>query len=156
MYWLITKLIQRSRSLSCPLKGDLSVVSNHKPISLLSSEQLERLVFKHFSNHLRDNNILSSLQSGFIPGDPTLNQSTYLYIVFCQALDEGKEVIAVFCDISKAFDRFWHNGLILKLQAAGVTGEVLAWFKSYLNNRRQRLVIPGATSDWTVICVGVS
>ena len=140
-----------------PKKGDLSVVSNHRPISLLNSEDkvLERLVFKHFYNHLRDNNILSSLQSGFIPGDSTINQLTYLYNVFCQALDEGKEVRAVFCDISKAFDRVWHDGLILKLQAAGVTGEVLAWFKSYLNNRRQRVVIPGATSDWTFICAGV-
>ena len=33
---------------------------------------------------------------------------------------------------------------------------MLAWFKSYFNNRRQRVVIPGATSDWTFICTGVS
>ncbi|MCG7879453.1 MAG: reverse transcriptase domain-containing protein [Candidatus Thiodiazotropha taylori] len=140
-----------------PKKDDLSVVSNHRPISLLNSEEkvLERLVFKHFYNHLRDNSILSSLQSGFIPGDSTINQLTYLYNVFCQALDEGKEVRAVFCDISKAFDRVWHDGLILKLQAAGVTGEVLTWFKSYLNNRMQRVVIPAATSDWTYIKAGV-
>ena len=32
---------------------------------------------------------------------------------------------------------------------------MLAWFKSYLSNRRQRVVIPGATSDWTFICTGV-
>ena len=74
---------------------------------------------------------------------------TYHYNVFCQTLDEGKVVRAVFCDISKAFDRVWHDGLILKLQAAGVMGEVLAWFN--LNNRRERVVISGATSDWTFI-----
>ena len=61
-----------------------------------------------------------------------MNQLTYLYNTFCQALDSGKEVRAVFCDISKAFDRVWHEGLLLKLKAAGVTGKVLAWFKSYL------------------------
>ena len=61
---------------------------------------------------------------------------------------------AVFCDISKAFDRLWHAGLLLKLQAAGVTGKVLAWFKSYLSDRRQRVVIPGGTSDWTPIYAG--
>ena len=140
-----------------PKKGDLSIVSNHRPISLLNSEDkvIERLVFKHLYNHLRDNNILSSLQSGFIPGDSTVNQLTYLYNVFCQALDEGKEVRAVFCDISKAFDRVWHSGLLLKLQAAGVTGKVLAWFKSYLSERRQRVVIPGGTSDWKSIHAGV-
>ena len=123
----------------------------------LNSEDkvIERLIFKHLYNHLRDNNILSSLQSGFIPGDSTVNQLTYLYNVFCQALDSGKEVRAVFCDISKAFDRVWHAGLLLKLQAAGVTGKVLAWFKSYLSDRRQRVVIPGGTSDWTSIYAGV-
>ena len=140
-----------------PKKGDLSIVSNYRPISLLNSEDkfIERLIFKHLYNHLRDNNILSSLQSGFIPGDSTVNQLTYLYNVFCQALDSGKELRAVFCDISKAFDRVWHAGLLLKLQAAGVTGKVLAWFKSYLPDRRQRVVIPGGTSDWTSIHAGV-
>ena len=49
--------------------------------------------------------MLSSFQSGFIPGDSTLNQLTYLYHTFCEALDSGKEVRAVFCDISKAFDQ---------------------------------------------------
>ena len=42
------------------------------------------------------------------------------------------EVRAVFCDIGKSFDRVWHRGLIHKRRAAGVTGEVLAWFKNHL------------------------
>ena len=140
-----------------PKKGDKSLVSNYRPISLLNSEAklLERLVFKHLFNHLRDNNLLSPLQSGFIPGDSTVNQLTFLYNTFCKALDSGKEVRAVFCDISKAFDRVWHSGLLYKLQVAGVTGEVLDWFKSYLLNRKQRVVLPGAVSDWTPICAGV-
>ena len=56
---------------------------------------------------LCDNNILTSLQSGFISGDSTVNQLTYLCNIICQALDHGKEVRAVFCDISKDFDRVW-------------------------------------------------
>lgn len=99
--------------------------------------------------------MLSSLQSGFIPGDSTVNQLTYLYHTFCEALDNGKEVRAVFCDISKAFDRVWHTGLIHKLEAAGVTGEALLWFRYYLTDRRQRVVLPGASSDWVNIRAGV-
>ena len=140
-----------------PKKGDLSAVNNYRPISLLNSEDklFERLVFKHLYNHLQTYNLLSSLQSGFIPGDSTVNQLTYLYNTFCQALDSGKEVRVVFCDISKAFDRVWHAGLLLKLEAAGVTGQVLEWFKSYLTNRKQRVVLPGAVSDWIFIHAGV-
>ena len=125
--------------------------------SLLNSEAklFEKLIFKYLFNHFRDNNLLSSLQSGFIPGDSTVNQLTYLYNTFCEALDGGKEVRAVFCDISKAFDRVWHAGLLYKLEAAGVTGEVLAWFKNYLSDRKQRVVLPGVTSDWASIRAGV-
>ena len=144
---------------SCPVPqaGDLSQVSNYRPIALLNSENkvLERLVFKYIFNHLRDNNLLSSLQSGFLPGDSTVNQLTFLYNTFCQALDSGKEVRAVFCDISKAFDRVWHAGLLAKLHAAGVTGNVHAWFADYLSNRKQRVVLPGAVSDWASIHAGV-
>ena len=140
-----------------PMKGDLSVVSNHRPISLLNAEVkvFERLIFKYLYNHLRDNNLLSSFQSGFIPGDSTVNQLTFLYNTFCQALDSGKEVRAVFCDISKTFDRVWHTGLLYKLKSAGVAGEVLDWFKNYLSGRKQRVVLPGAVSDWTSIKAGV-
>ena len=84
-----------------------------------------------------------------------MNQLTYLYNVFCQALGEGKEVKAVFCDISKTFEGVWHSGLLLKLQAAGVTGKVLALFKNYLSVRSQRVVTPGGTSDWKSIHAGV-
>ena len=94
--------------------------------------------------------MLSSLQSGVIPGDSTVNQLTYLYHTFCEALDTGKEVRAVFCDISKAFDRVWQKGLIHKLEAAGVAGEALLWFRNYLTDRRQRVVLPGASSDWVL------
>ena len=89
-------------------KDDPSLPRNYRPITLLNSEDkvFERLVFKYLYNHLRDNNILTSSQSGFIPGDSTVNQLTYLYDTICRALDNGKEVRAVFCDISKAFDLY--------------------------------------------------
>ena len=138
-------------------KGDLSLVSNYRPISLLNSvaKLFEKIVFKYLYNHLQDNNMLSSLQSGFIPGDSTVNQLAYLYHIFTEALDAGKEVRTVFCDISKAFDRVWHEGLIYKLKAAGVSGDVLRWFQSYLSGRRQRVVLPGSLSEWVYIKAGV-
>ena len=115
-----------------PKTGDLSMVSNYRLIPLLNPEAklFEKLipgpVFKNLFNHFRDKNLLSSLQSGFIPGDSKVNQLTYPYNIFCETLDGGKEVRAVFGEISKAFDHVWHAGLLYKLEAAGVTGEVIA------------------------------
>ena len=140
-----------------PKKGDLSHLTNHRPVSLLNAESkvLERLVFKHLFNHLRDNNILTPLQSGFIPGDSTVNQLTFLYNTFCRALDEGKEIRVVFCDIKKAFDRVWHAGLLHKLNACGISDTLLDWFKDYLSQRRQRIVLPGVYSEWAYTKAGV-
>ena len=49
----------------------------------------------------------------------------------------------------------WHEGLLLKLEAAGISGSLLLWFRSYLTNRKQRVVLPGAESDWRYIRAGV-
>ena len=58
---------------------------------------------------------------------------------------------AIFCDISKEFDRVWHKGLLYKLQ----TGHLLQWFTNYLNNRKQRVVLPEVFSHWTHLKAGV-
>lgn len=138
-------------------KDDPSEVSNYRPISLLNTigKVFEKLVHKHVYNFFSSNRVLSSLQSGFIPGDSTVNQLMSTYDVFCKALDDGKEVRSVFCDISKAFDRVWHKGLLLKLKCVGIRGSLLKWFSNYLLDRKQRVVIPGASSDWSSVTAGV-
>lgn len=137
--------------------NDASDPSNYRPISLLSSigKVLEKIVHKHLFNFFHDNNVLTTLQSGFVPGDSTVNQLVDLYNTFCKALDDGKEVRAIFCDISKAFDRVWHRGLIFKLKSVGIDGRLLSWLTDYLDNRTQRVVLPGATSNWKNINAGV-
>ena len=138
-------------------KDDPSLVCNYRPISLLSSigKVMEKIVHKHMFNYFNDNSIITCLQSGFVPGDSTVNQLVDIYNTFCKALDNGLEVRAVFCDISKAFDRVWHKGLIYKLKRAGINGLLLDWLIDYLTNRKQRVVIPGGTSDWQFIRAGV-
>ena len=78
-----------------------------------------------------------------------------MYNTFCKALDDCKEVRAIFCDISKAFDRVWHRGLLYKLRRAGITGSLLSWFSHYLQDRKQRVVLPGASSNWSSVQAGV-
>jgi len=129
-------------------KGDDSLMNNYRPVSLLPSVSkiLERIVLKNVYNFMLDNNVISPHQSGFQPGDSTTNQLAFLYHTFCQALDAKKDVRVVFCDISKAFDRVWHEGLLYKLEKIGIGGSLLALFKNYLSDRTQRVVINGQSS----------
>ena len=60
---------------------------------------------------------------------------------FSKALDDGKEIRVVFFDISKAFDRVWHKGLIYKLQNIGITGSLLLWIENYLFSRKQKVLL---------------
>ena len=134
-----------------------SNLKNYRPISLISilAKVMERLVYKHIYNYLIDNNLITSHQSGFTPGDSAVNQLLYITNEFGRALDEGKEVRVVFCDISKAFDRVWHKGLLRKLESIGIRGSLLSWVKNYLSERKQRVVINNSTSSWRDINAGV-
>ena len=113
------------------------------------------IVHKHIFKYFKDHEIITCLQSGFVPGDSTVNQLVDIYNTFCKALDDGLEVRAVFCDISKAFDRVWHKGLLFKLKRAGINGLLLDWLTDYVTKRKQRVVIPGGTSDWEFVKSGV-
>ena len=86
-----------------------------------------------------DHEVLTTFESGFISGDSTctVNQLVDIYSSFCKAIDDGKKVRAIFCDISKAFDRIWHKGLLYKLQTVGITGHLLQLFTDYLNNMKK-------------------
>ena len=116
---------------------------------------MKKIVHKHLFNCIRDNNILTTLESGFIPGDSTVYQLVDIYNTFCHFLDQDKEVKAVFCGKSNAFDRVWHQGLLYKLESAGISGSLLSWFKYDLNDRKQRVVLPGSASSWAFIKAGV-
>ncbi|MCG8046167.1 MAG: reverse transcriptase domain-containing protein [Candidatus Thiodiazotropha endolucinida] len=154
---LVPKLWKQANVSPIHKKNDPSDVSNYRPISLLSTvgKVLEKIVHKHLFNFLNEHHVITTLQSGFVPGDSTVNQLVDIYNTFCKALDEGKEVRAIFCDISKAFDRVWHKGLLYKLETKGVSGSLLSWFTDYLNGRLQRVVLPGGSSAWTPIKAGV-
>ena len=50
-------------------------------------------------------------------------------------------------DISKAFDKVWHKGLLFKLRQNGIKGNLLAWISNYLSSRKQRVQINSSTSS---------
>ena len=74
-----------------------------------------------------------------------------------EAFDNPKclEVRAVFLDISKAFDKVWHEGLAFKLKQNGISGNLLKFFESYFHHRKQRVIINGSYSEYLPIESGV-
>ena len=94
-------------------------------------------------------------QAAYQPGDSTVNQLVEIYDTIVKAMDEQKEVRFTFLDMSKAFDKVWHNGLLVKLQANGIKGRLLKWFQDYLSNRQQRVVCEGSQSELKPITAGV-
>ena len=119
------------------------------------SKVFEKCVYKYLHNYIVANNLLTPHQSGFTHGDSTINQLLFLSNEISQALDSGKEIRIVFFDISKAFDRVWHKGLILKLKSFGVGGSLLGWIKDYLSFRKQKVIIKGKESTLLTINAGV-
>jgi hypothetical protein len=58
-------------------------------------------------------------------------------------------------DISKAFDRVWHIGLLTKIESIRIQGPLLSWMNNYLSNRKQRVVMNNSNSQWRDIKAGV-
>ena len=140
-------------------KKDKQTVSNYRPISLLPifNKIFERIVFKNVYNFLIKNNLITRHQSGFRPGDSCGNQLLALTHEIHSAFHDKSclEVRSVFLDMSKAFDKVWHEGLLFKLRQNGIDGKLLSLFSSYLSGRKQRVVLNGVHSGWAPILSGV-
>ena len=100
---------------------------------------------------LQKNNLISDNQSGFKPGDSCVNQLLSITHEIYRSFDDNLEVRAVFLDISKAFDKVWHKGLIYKLKQNGISGNILNNIIDFLSFRKQRVVLNGQVSQWTNI-----
>ena len=104
---------------------------------------------------LLENNLVSPNQSGFKPGDSCINQLLSITHEIFQSFDEGFEVRSVFLDISKAFDKVWHKGLIFKPSQNGISGNLLDLLSDFLSDRKQRVVLNGQKSTWENVNAGV-
>ena len=90
---------------------------------------------------LLENNLVSPNQCGFKPGDSCINPLLTIKHEIFQSFDEGFEARSVFLDISKAFDKIWHKGLIFKLSQNGISGNLLDVLSGFLSDRKQRVVL---------------
>ena len=113
----------------------------------------EEIIFNKIYNFLLEEKLLNPNQSGFRPSNSCINQLLVITHEIFEAFDcnPSLEVRSVFLDISKAFDKVWHEGFLFKLKSMDISGELYNLLENYLLGRFQRVVLDGQTSSWRLI-----
>ena len=99
-------------------KGEKQCIKNYRPVSLLPvcGKVFERLLYNKMFSFFSKNGLISPKKSGIRPGDSCTNQLLSIAHEILSAFDDSHDAKAAYLDISKAFDRVWHEGLLFKLQ----------------------------------------
>ena len=100
---------------------------------------------------------MSKNQSGFRSGDSCVSQLISITHEIYKAFDGNPslETRGIFLDISKAFDKVWHKGLLFKLKSYGIEGKLYNIIENFLYKRKQRVVLNGINSSWEEVNAGV-
>ena len=126
-------------------KGDIRDPSNYRPVSLtcVIGKIMEGIVKDSIMAHMKRHNLFSDSQFGFITGRSTLLKLIKVMEKWTEILDEGQAVDIAWCDFMKAFDKVPHRRLIAKLKMYNLGTKYIEWVRSFLRERKQRVVING-------------
>ena len=138
-------------------KENPNIPDNYRPISLLPaiSKVFEKVAFIQVYAYFMENKLLYDSQYGFRTLHSTelaaleLTDKIYLH------LDKKENPLAIFLDLSKAFDTIDHSILLDKLQHYGIKNAAHLWFSSYLSNRCQYVQYNDQESALLPITTGV-
>lgn len=137
---------------------DASVISNYRPISNLTflSKIIERVVYQQIHSLLTQNNLFNTFQSGFRPHHSTETALIKVVNDILLNTDSSKTSVLVLLDLSAAFDTVDHNLLLDRLEKwVGLSGTVLNWFRSYLEDRDFFVSLSSHESERTKMTCGV-
>ena len=137
--------------------GELTDPTNFRPISTLSNltQIFEKLVYKQLVSYIEKHDILFEYQFGFRKGRSTAQAITEIADTLRKAIDNNLYSCGIFLDFSKAFDTVNHSILLQKLESYGIRGLPLAWFESYLTNRKQYVALGDTKSSYQTMVCGV-
>ena len=138
-------------------KGDTSFPENYRPISLLPaiSKVFEKVVFNQLYEYFISNKLLNNNQYGFRKLHSTEHAVLHFVDRIITELDKSNSPIAIFLDLSKAFDTLNYDILIQKLKYYGIADISLTWFKSYILNRNQFVTFKHCKSETLETQTGV-
>lgn len=138
-------------------KGNSSVVSNYRPISLTSNvcKTMESIIKSHILHYLLKHKFISSAQHGFLSKHSTESQLHEFLHKWFLFNDRNIPVDCIYLDFAKAFDTVSHKLLLFKLSRYGFDPYILQWIRAYLANRKQRVRINGSFSEYCDVTSGV-
>ena len=138
-------------------KGAKNNCKNYRPVSLTSilCKVCEKIARQHLEEFWITKDIFIPNQFGFMKGKSCLSQLLTVFHDWAHNRNSGLPTDVVFLDFTKAFDSVPHERLLLKLHAYGIRDPLLSWIRSFLTNRRQRVVLRGHYSSWTAVVSGV-
>ena len=138
-------------------KDDSHFIENYRPISILPSlsKIFEKVVFIQLSSYFTENSYFSNSQYGFRKNHSTEHAILEAVDRISSELDLGNTPIAIFLDLSKAFDTLNHDILLSKLKHYGISPLSLKWFNDYLSNRFHYVELNYSKSAAVPIKIGV-
>ena len=119
------------------------------------SKVFEKLVNSRIVDHLEKCGLFSDFQYGFRSSGSTADLLTVVSDRIGRAFNRSGATQAVALDISKAFDRVWHAGLLHKLKCYGISSQIFGLISSFLSNRWLRVVLDGKASQEYPVNAGV-
>lgn len=154
----VPQLWKEARMIPVLKKGkNRSKVLSYRPISLTSCvcKTIERVINQRMQWYLESESIILPEQAGFRRYKSTEDQTTHLAQVIEDSFQAQKVTLAAFIDLQKAFDKVWKDGLLVKLLRSGIQGNMYKWTKSYLHNRRARVLVNGQCGRKVLLRQGV-
>ena len=118
-------------------------------LTSVAYKMMEKLGRNEVMAHMTRDNLLSSLQHGFLHGRSCTTQLLEVLDKWKDAIEQGDSVDAIYLDFAKAFDMVPHQRLLVKLAGYGIGGKVLQWISAFLEGRRQRILVNGSKSSWS-------
>ena len=166
LYWIFSSTMEKrklptiwKRANVSPIfkKGNRQLASNYRPVSLtcILCKLQESMIRDDIIAHKNANGLLSNKQFGFISGRSTILQLLHVVEEWTDILESGGTIDVCYMDFMKAFDKVPHRCLLEKVKSYGIDGDILAWIKSFLEDRKQRVVVNGKHSSWREVTSGI-
>ncbi|GBN15929.1 putative RNA-directed DNA polymerase from transposon X-element [Araneus ventricosus] len=122
---------------------------NYRPIALTNClcKLMEKMVNRRLVYYLEHNKILSPFQSGFRPGRCTIDNLLALETDIRTTFLKRQDLVAIFFDIEKAYDRTWRYGILQDLFNCNLRGNLPIFFQNFLRLRQFRVKVGFQLSD---------